>query len=163
MAKYGEKLGMYDPNIEVMYGNFDDYFNHPVMYKIKNVEGLSMYMCKLYCLLNRECRYIVSFVKEDNYPKHVKRNLRDLEWVSLQTRSMTENHKLPVHHYQPRAVGPLKKKIVRSEVTDSMSIYKCEELPIKVSLLHTKQNNSYNEKGTIIIAIETFQTIFTLL
>uniref|UniRef100_A0A6C0LYI8 Uncharacterized protein n=1 Tax=viral metagenome TaxID=1070528 RepID=A0A6C0LYI8_9ZZZZ len=162
MANYGEILGVYEPKTEAMYGYFDDYFNHPVMYKIKNVEGLSMYMSKLYCLLNRECRYIVTLVTEDDYPKNTKKYLKNLEWISLQTRSMTDNHDLPIHSYQPRAAGPLNKKITRTEVTDETSTYNCDDFPIKVTLLHTKQNSGYQEYGNIIIAIETFQTVFTL-
>ena len=62
---YGELLQTYDPDTERLYAEFDTYFNHPKMRKIKDVNGHSMYMAKSYCLLSNECRYIVAFTKQD--------------------------------------------------------------------------------------------------
>ena len=53
-------------------------FNHPIMTKIKNVEGQSVYMCKLYCLLSRECRYIVCVTVLDNSELKSKRKINRL-------------------------------------------------------------------------------------
>ena len=165
MANYGELLGVYDPTIEAMYQDFDKYFNYPIMFKIKNVGDVSMYMSKLYCLLNKECRYIIIFVKEDEYPKHTEIPLKNLEWVSLQTRSMRDDHKIGTHNYIPKAAGPLNKKINRVELTAESSTYECEDLPIIITLLHVKKKENsteYKQSGNVIIALETFQTIITL-
>ena len=165
MANYGELLGCYDPQIEDMYRHFDEYFNFPTMFKIKNVGGMSMYMSKLYCLLNKECRYIITFVTEDNNSEHTKIPLKNLEWVSLQTRSMIDDHNLPPHSYHPKAKGPLNKKIVRNELTEQASMYECEDLPILVTLLHlepSENNIEYQKSGTVIAALESFQTIITI-
>lgn len=166
MANYGELLGCYDPQTEDVYRHFDEYFNFPIMFKIKNVGGMSMYMSKLYCLLNKECRYIITFVMEDNNSVHTKIPLKNLEWMSLQTRSMSDDHNLPPHSYQPNAKGPLNKKITRNELNAEASMYDCEDLPISVTLLHVEpveNSNEYKKSGTVIIALETFQTIITLL
>ena len=166
MAQYGELLDVYEPDKDTLYSYFDNYFNHPKMEKIKNVGDLSMYMTKNYCLLSNECRYIVVFIIQDYHPVKTQRSLADLSWVSLQTRTLTDNHDLSPHDYQPKARGPLQKPLIRTNVTDACSTYRCEGQPIMVTLLHTKSDNSdsaleYQERGNIISALETYQTIIT--
>ena len=75
IERYGEILDTIDPNEENMYKTFDEYFNHPNMVKIKDVNGYSMYMSKTYCLLSNECRYIIVFVHQDNLPVNTKEEL----------------------------------------------------------------------------------------
>ena len=164
MAHYGELLHAYEPEKDALYGYFDDYFKHPVMTKIKNVNDLSMYMTKTYCLLTNECRYIVAFTKEDYDAVGAKKELKSLSWVSLQTRTLADKHKLQSHDYQPRAIGPLNKKIVRTHINDSSSTYKCEGLPLTITLLHTKKEteSEYQRFGNVVSALETYQTIVTL-
>ena len=166
MAHYGELLDVYESGSDILYGYFDSYLNHPKMEKIKNVGDLSMYMAKTYCLLSNECRYIIAFTAQDYYPVKTQRSLAELSWVSLQTRTLSDNHDLPPHHYQPKAAGPLKQPIVRTNVTEKCSTYRCEGLPIIVTLLHRKSNMSdytleYQEQGNLISALETYQTIIT--
>ena len=165
MAQYGELLDAYDPEKDATYGYFDDYFNHPVMVKIKNVGDLSMYMSKTYCLLTNECRYIVAFVPQDYDPVKTQQPLKKLSWVSLQTRTLADKHDLPPHEYQPRAIGPLNKKIIRTKQSKATSTYRCEGLPLVVTLLHTKTDteSEYQQYGNVVSALETYQTIITLI
>lgn len=46
---------------------------------------------------------------------------------------------------------------------DDFSQYKCDSLPIVVTLLHTKKDtqNQYSKKGTLRLAINEYQTIIT--
>lgn len=164
MAQYGELLNAYEPEKDALYSYFDNYFNHPVMTKIKNVSDLSVYMSKTYCLLTNECRYIVTFVRQDYNPVGTKKELKSLSWVSIQTRTLGDKHDLPPHDYQPKAIGPLNKKIVRTKQTNEASTYRCEGLPLTVTLLHTKSDTDaeYQEYGNVISALETYQTVVTL-
>lgn len=164
MAQYGELLNAYEPERDALYGYFDDYFNHPTMVKIKNISELGVYMTKTYCLLTNECRYIIAFVNHDYNPVGMKMDLKKLSWVSLQTRTLTDKHDLPSHDYRPRAIGPLNKKIVRINKTKEASTYKCDEIPITITLLHTKHDTDaeYQQYGNIISALETYQTIITI-
>ena len=158
---HGQILG-YNPKSELIYKAFDDYFNHPIMTKIKNVEGQSVYMCKLYCLLSRECRYIVCVTVLDNSELKSKRKLIDLSWISIQTRTLVDNHDISVHDYQHRVSGPLQTIIERTQSTKETSTYKCDNLPLIITLLHTKPlKNQYSKNGTIITALETFETVVT--
>lgn len=159
---YGEILSEYDPNKDEMYTEFVHYFNDPVMTKIKDVNGFSMYMTKTYCLLSTECRYIISFILEDGMPTGSQEKLSNLKWTSLQTRTLSDKYSLPSHAYQPKRNGKLNTPITRVNVENETSIYKSEKYPITVTLLHTKNNNSnYQNNGNIVSAIETYQTIIT--
>jgi hypothetical protein len=165
MAEYGEIIDNYNPLKEPVYKMFSNYFKNPKMIRVKETDNFFVYLCKLYCLLNRECRFIIAFVdkKDDLLPIET---LDSLEWVSLQTRTLpnTEYKDIDVvHGYQAVASGPLLAVIERTEINESNSTYKCNKIPIIVTLLHTEKNNkdSYQNKGTVIHALETFQTIIT--
>jgi hypothetical protein len=157
MSQYGQLLDSFEPDKEKMYKSFDDYFNHPTMVKIKDANNHSMYMSKTYCLLSNECRYIIAFVIQDQMPVWTQESLLTLQWVSLQTRTLADNHKLPPHGYQPRREGPLNVTINRTKVTPESSTYTCKDLPLTVTLLHGA--SEYQDRGNIIAALETYSTI----
>jgi hypothetical protein len=170
MENYGEILEteteteVENKTFKKIYTDFDDYFNHPVMVKIKDVNNHSMYMCKTYCLLSNECRYIIVFVPQDMIPVNSKEKLVNLRWISLQTRTLSDNHNLPSHAYQPKRDQGLYYTIERIDVSENCSTYKCNDLPVTVTLLHGKNKaDDYQKKGNIISALETYQTILTLI
>jgi Holliday junction resolvase RusA-like endonuclease len=47
MSEYGEVLDTFEPDRDNMYKAFDDYFNHPIMFKIKSQAWLDK--LKEYC------------------------------------------------------------------------------------------------------------------
>ena len=152
---------------DVIYKAFDDYFMSPTLTKIKNIGNYSMYMSKLYCLLSKECRYIVIFTNADSNPVHFNEKLANLNWVSFQTRTIDaeeySNFKFKSHSYDVIGQGELLADIVRTEITEEASIYDCEKLNLTVTLLHTEKNTKevYQSSGHVISALETFQTIVT--
>lgn len=162
--KYGESLNASEPDKDMLYELFDTYFNHPTMTKIKDVDRYSVYMCKTYCLLSNECRYIVCFVNIDSFPKNTQVKLKDMRWVSIQTRTLTDNHKIPPHNYQPRRFEPLNVAIERVKTEEEASTYTCQSLPLIITLLHGKNGSTeYQAKGNVVSAIETYNTIITLI
>ena len=163
MAHYGELLNTYDPIKEEIYILFDNYFNNPELVKIKDTDVYSVYMVKSHSLLSTDYRYIIVMVnKDDNKPGTVKK-LADLYWVSLQTRTLPENHNIHIHSYQSSLYKPLLKKIERFELTKENSIYNCDGFPLRVLLLHRKPNinSEYHPTGNLISAIETYHTVIT--
>ena len=67
-----------------------------------------------------------------------------------------------VHGYDPVVKGPLTSVIEKIKTEDKKACtYNCDEFPIIITLLHTEKNTSdtYQPKGSIIHALETFQTI----
>jgi hypothetical protein len=165
MSEYGQILDAYEPDKEKMYKDFDDYFNHPIMVKIKDVNNHSMYMCKMYCLLSNQCRYIVVFLEQDKHVINSKHMLKSLRWKSLQTRTLSDQHKLPAHGYQPKREGPLNSIITRTSVNKEASVYSCNEYPITITLLLDENDNNreeYKDRGNIIAALETYSTVITI-
>ena len=163
MAQYGEILIDNTPETDSIYQYFDDYFNHPNLVKVKNVDTYSVYMCKMYCLLSNQCRYIIAFIDNDGQPLDTKQPLKALEWKSFQTRTLSDNHKLPNHGYQPNRSSALNKAITRTDISDEASTYKCAALSLVVTLLHKNNDkNQYKNDGNVLTALETYQTIITL-
>lgn len=164
MTFYGEMIDNYDPFKDNIYKMFSDYFNNPTMIKIKDINNHSMYLCKLYCLLNRECRYIIALTEKNFVSPGTPEELKTLNWISLQTRTLSDDfHIDTTHGYQALAEGPLNVVIEKINTTKEASTYTCKDIPITITLLHTTKNTaeSYQQKGTIILALETFQTIIT--
>lgn len=160
---YGTLIEDTFPERDNIYPIFSEYFNNPTMTKIKNQENLSLYIVKSYCLTSRFCRYIICFVDADDTPMNGEKQLSDLRWVSLQTRTLEDRHNCSTHGYEPKLEGPLICKIFKTKVSKEASTYNCEEFPVTVTLLHTEKNTSesYQQTGTIIHALETWQTIIT--
>lgn len=166
MLQYCELVDDFDPVKEVVYDAFTKYFKNPRMTKVKNTLTNSIYATKLYCLLNRECRYIITFVDIDEEDIGATKQLDNIKWVSFQTRTLPSNFydiTESAHGYQPELAGELMGKIERINTTSEASTYVSEDFPIVVTLLHTERNtaSTYQQRGTIILALETFQTIVT--
>ena len=169
MAEYGQMLDSNDHDMEKMYQDFDDYFNHPIMVKIKDVNKHYMYMSKMYCLLSNECRYIIVFVVQNNDQINSQKMLKSLEWKSFQTRTLSsilfEKYKFSSHGYQPKNQGPLNSIITRISVNKETNVYSCKDYPITITLLLDENDNKredYKERGNIIAALETYSTIITI-
>ena len=166
---YGELLDDYEPEHENIYSYFVKYFNNPTMTKIKDIENsnrqkFSMYACKVYGLLTNENRYILCITYGNNYNIGTVEELRTIHWISLQTRRLPENYQCLTHSYIAKIEGPLDEMIERIKKDEKSSTYSCENIPgIIITLLHTekKDSNTYQNKGKIINALETFETIIT--
>ena len=164
---YGVVISEYKIETKTIFKYFNDYFNSPTMTKIKDVGLFSMYMSKLYCLLSKECRYLVVFVKTDTNQIGYNEQLINLDWVSFQTRTLNSDEYTGIsmknHSYEVVGKGPLLAEIVRDSITPEASLYKCKDLDIVVTLLHTEKNTKevYRDAGNVISALETFQTIVT--
>ena len=161
MAQYGELLdSFYDPNKEPVYNLFTDYFRDPGMTKIKDIDNYSMYMTKIHSLLGIEHRYVIAFVFKDEKPLGNKENLSNLKWLSLQTRTMTEEHDLPFHTYIPRRTT-LDKKINITQRNERSCSYAVDGLPIIITLLQKGKTMNYVSSGSVVSALETYSTIIS--
>jgi hypothetical protein len=163
MAQYGRLLFDVDPRKEELYKHFDEYFAHPILTKIKDVQNNSIYMVKTTCLLSNFCRYIVAIVEKDLHEINQRIPLSELSWISLQTRTLEDQHQINSHYYQPELKGPLTCSIKREKIENNSSIYSCNDFPLEIVLLHKKKDieSEYQPTGKLISALETFQTIIT--
>lgn len=153
----------YDPTKNHIYEAFTDYFNNPTMVKIKNVENFSMYMVKIHAMLGNAYRYLIVFIPGDFESIGTKKSLQNCEWVSLQTRTLEDQHRIQPHNYQKGLRPPLNQQIKIHDRSMERSLYKAESFPLDITILHTRKNHlhQYHPTGTIISALETFQTIIT--
>jgi hypothetical protein len=162
MAYHGKVFDNYfDPTREEYYDIFVHYFNNPIMTKIKNVDGYSMYISKIHAILGIEHRYIIVFVYRDNNILKHKETLKNLKWISIQTRTLTDDYDLQPHSYIPTRLAVLNKNIKLVRKDEKQYIYDVEELPLNIILLPKSKNIDYNSSGNVLSAIETYQTIIT--
>jgi hypothetical protein len=162
MAEFGEVINpQYDPSKNHVYEAFCEYYQNPVLTKIKNVNDFTVYMAKIHSLLGNAYRYLILFVHRDVNITGTEKRMNELDWVSLQTRTLEDHHDLRSHSYQVRMIPDLGQKINIETRDEQKSTYKAEKFPLIVTLLHTRKNNSYQYQptGTIVSALETFQTI----
>lgn len=162
MAEFGQVINPgYDPTKNHVYESFYEYYQNPILTKIKNVNKFSVYMTKIHSLLGNAYRYLILFVPEDVNNTGTEKRMNDLEWFSLQTRTLEDQHNLKSHSYHVRLTPHLGQKINIQTRDENKSIYTAEKFPLMVTLLHTRKNNSYQYQsiGTIVSALETFQTI----
>lgn len=161
MAFYGEIVDdSYDPRKQEVYPLFTSYFNNPQMTKIKNVNNYSMYMTKIHAILGIEFRYLIVLCIQDGQPNGVKKFLSEIEWDSLQTRTLQEDHNhLPPHSYIPKRLLGLDNKIRLTGRDEKQYSYLVEKMPLKITLLTKSKNIDYNSTGSVVNALETYQTI----
>jgi len=159
---YGQIINpQYDPTKNYVYEAFYQYFNYPVMTKIKDVTIYSMYMTKIHAMLGNAYRYLIVFVNKDANPVGHKQPMQDLEWSVLQTRTLEDQHRIQSHTYTAERKPPMDQKITIKSRNDKLSTYEAETYPLVISLLHTRKNHAYQYQpvGTIASALETYQTI----
>lgn len=151
-----------NPEKDYTYKLIASYFDNPTTKKInKDDSKFSIYMAKFPCLLLNEQRYLVAVVPKDNFPPGHFERLDNLRWVSLQVRNLTEPHPdLPLHNYEQKQDDIYDKAITIESRSKQISVYVVEDLPLKISLLHTKGfEYEYPNEGTLVAALETFRTI----
>ena len=163
MSNYGEILDDFNPLKDYIYSLFVNYFSNPTLTKIKNDTDFSMYAVKFFCLLSKECRYLILITSKNSYSIGSVDEMKNLKWFSLQTRTLFEQFDCLTHSYSPSSSTPLNVIINRINIQNDASTYSCSEFPIIVTLLHTakKDKFSYQNSGTVIAALETFETIIT--
>ena len=160
--EFGQVINpQYDPSKNNIYEAFTEYFGNPVLTKIKNVDNYSVYMTRIHSMLGNSFRYLILFVERDVDMFKTTKNMIDIEWISLQTRTLEDWHDLKQHTYNVRNMPPLTQKITIKTHNEKQSTYDAESFPLVITLLHTRKNNSfqYQPSGTIVSALETFQTI----
>lgn len=161
----GYLLDGYDPDKETLYSLFCQYFENPIMKKIKNTIHnniqYSIYITKVHTLLGIKQRYIICIIYADNNLIGTEKKMEELKWISLQTRMLEEEHDIVSHVYTPRRLQGLDKKIIQRNKKEY--VYDVESLPIQITLLPQTAGLDYTSHGTVVTAIETYHTIFTWL
>lgn len=149
-----------DPVKEYIYQLFTDYYDNMTMHKIKEDNDFSVYMARLQCLLLNEQRYLIAIVARDRFPPMYKQPLQNLRWMSLQIRNLEDGYDLQPQSYNMKRTPDFQRRIRVNKRDQDVTTYEIQDLPIKISLLHTRgQKYEYPDEGSLISALETFRTI----
>ncbi len=165
MTDYGTIL---NPNLApeklAIYNLFNSYFSDPILTKIKNENGGSMYAAKQN-LLMRDYRHLIVITPEDNQLVGSTFNLSQLDWVYLQTRSFDQELECGSFTYISSGKSPYDSRLTLVEKNDRMARYSSKDYPqLTMCLLSKNKDNfgSFPQLGTIAGALETFRTIFKI-
>lgn len=149
-----------DPFKEYTFQLFTTYYDNMVMHKTRDDEKFSIYIARLQCLLLNEQRFLIAIVPRDQYPPFYQKRLEELRWVSLQIRNLEETYHIQPQSYQMKRTPDFKRRIKVLSRNPEVTTYTVENLPIHVSLLHTRNDEyEYPNEGSLISALETFRTM----
>jgi hypothetical protein len=103
-------------------------------------------------------------VKQEGQSQGYKVPLSDLYWTSLQARLLDDDHALSEHAYTPRNLKSMMIPINIKERKNGYAAYTVEGVPyLDCILLYTDKNSTqYSHEGNVLMALETYQTIFRL-
>tara|TARA_A100000164_G_scaffold235359_1_gene209034 strand:+ start:7 stop:498 length:492 start_codon:yes stop_codon:yes gene_type:complete len=163
MIKYG--YSFFDtPKTQTIYEIISDYFENPVMTKIKNKDSFSVYMVRIKSLLLNETRYLIAMVNEDYNNIETRVSLSDLKWKYFQTRELYDSYRIPEHSYLPKNKSPYTMDLLMESTDENQTDYLPKNKQFKVSLLHpTNIKHYYPNDGTLTSALEIYKTIITKL
>ena len=164
MANYGELI---DSNIDInrmpVYTFFLEYFgNQKLSFFKETPDGNIIYGAKIRSQLSKQKRYLFALLKKDpknksaQFPKEVL--FRDIQWNCLQTRVLDEDYNLPQFSYSGTSDSNI---ITLQKKEESRFTYSCDNYPgmTIVLLIQRTQMKPYNEKGTLSLALETFNCL----
>ena len=160
--------------VQQIRNDISNIFKDFILVKTNQFDDYSVYKAKVDCLL---CvggiRYIVAIVKNDNniIGSHIP--IENLNWIVFQTRYTNKEEELkniniPAKIYNvPKNIclnDKIKKwiDINNNKSLEPKVIYKPENLPLTVELLKMKESDSFSDCGTVLSALELFQTILIL-
>ena len=166
MANYGKLLnGFANPKYE-LYALISEYFDNPLMTKVKVEKNFSFYVAKIPTMMLRESRFIIAIIRENNLPIGTTERLSEIPWESFQTRSLEEDWKVKPISYSEKNDKKYQSsiKLNRRDYNNDIFYYQSDIYPIEIALLSPKNSfPTYPSEGTIKRALETFQTVIVFL
>lgn len=161
MSQYGYVLDK-DQSNKKIYDIFSEYFDDPILTKVKENDNESIYMVKVKLLI-QEKRYIIAIVSKDRHSFGTQFKLSKIKWNILQMRELDNDYNTAEFTYMPKNSHPYNMEITRLEKNNKMSIYSNTKLNLKIALLHKNENiYEFSDKGKINTAIETYRTVFKI-
>lgn len=159
-------------NREVLYELLDTYFDSPVMQKMRNDSGVSVYMTRINSLLaSPEQRFIIVVAPLDNVENGTKVPLCEIKWLSLQTRMLPIAdpvlHAVKRHSYQPKQSKKFAILMnLKARYPDRTEYWlKGFEEVCVVAMKHTSPDVMYEfrDQSNCAGAIEMYRTVFMIL
>jgi hypothetical protein len=149
-----------------IYNAILEVFPRFIMTKTAAFGQFSVYKAVVQCLLCDGTRYVVAIVKDDTSPIRTKKPLTMLAWVNFQTRYLDDDreHKefqLSSHPYVKPDRTILDDVIRLSRKTTTANLYNCDNLPLDVEVIRTRDDEDIAEVGSVFGALELFSTLLS--
>lgn len=143
----------------------NEYFDSPRLEKVRDEGEYSIYMVRINHLLLNEKRFLILMSVKDNFPPFHIKPMSEINWISLQTRVLHNDYPdIITHSYDLKRGHLFETPLFIETRTNTLSTYKCQDLPIVLSLLHTRNNEyEYPNEGVLNSALETYRTIIQFL
>lgn len=143
---------------------FNRLFGNLTFTKIREQNFYSMYYAKISSLTQDGTKYVIllcpfnqSFVQQGN--------IRQIQWVSLQTRTLQEDLPIPEQYIDPKVLDPryydIKQSLNVKNRNFSQTTYWCT-LPVEVCLLHNQKNKTiyqFADQLDLLRALATYQCV----
>lgn len=149
---------------------FAEVYNGVIMTKTNQWEKepygtYGIYKARLNSFTSADSNIIIAIVPDDVNPLGTNKLIDSLEWVSFQTREMTNSKKdlngfnLSFQNYMIKNDSILHDKIKLKSETPTKYIYSAQNLPLKVELLKLKEDSQFSSEGTVWSALEVYSSI----
>lgn len=156
-------MSFFSLEYQYIYNLISEYYENPLLYKIKDEENHSLFGAQLSSFLLNERYYIIC---STSLTQEKTMFLKDIPWTSFQVRTLTDDKysDLPKIKYRIKKENKFGTPLRLISRNTNISSYKSSiNLPLTISLLHTKGlEYEYSNEGTIHSALETHQTILQL-
>lgn len=155
----------YNVKLEI-YKAITDIYKSFQMTKTSQFDSFGVYKARVECYVCSDIRYIVAVVENDNDPIGTIKPLTELNWISFQTRMTKDQNEFKRFNMFARTYTLPPKSILNDRIkkigeTREKTVYETENLPLNVEILHISENDTFTDKGTIIAALELYQTVIT--
>ena len=144
-------------------------FDGFIMTKTQQFQSFGIYKASVESQSGNEQKYIVAIIPNDQqYIVGSNFYLKDLNWINFQSRSTDDtlnefaNYNLKPQQYSIKKENILFDKIKLGGELETKHIYIPDNLPITVELLLKKSDQTFAQEGTVISAIQLFQTVISL-
>jgi len=156
-------MSFFSLEYQYIYNLISEYYENPLLYKIKDEENHSLFGAQLSSFLLNERYYIIC---STSLTQEKTMFLKDIPWTSFQVRTLTDDKysDLPKIKYRIKKENKFGTPLRLISRNTNISSYKTSlNLPLTISLLHIKGlEYEYSNEGTIQSALETHQTILQL-
>ena len=144
-------------------------FDGFIMTKTQQFQSFGIYKASVESQSGNEQKYIVAIIPNDQqYIVGSNFYLKDLNWINFQSRSTDDtlnefaNYNLKPQQYSIKKENILFDKIKLGGELETKHIYIPDNLPITVELILKKSDQTFAQEGTVISAIQLFQTVISL-
>lgn len=148
-----------------VYNAILEYFPGFIMTKVAQHGTFGVYKALVECLLCNGIQYIVSIVKDDTTNIGNKQPLSNLAWESFQTRFSDDDSEFRKFRMSAFPYGRSEGDTMLNDIihlvreTKTSFKYQCDNLPISVSLIKTREDETMAQTGTVLSALNTFQCV----